>query len=671
MILSTALLSKTNNFLRFESRSIEQEMAIHIAEAGIDYAAFKFRTDDAWPGVSSFALGEGEFEVSVSPKVINNITVQVAAYVPSKATPRAKRFVSMDFVQGEIIYNAWPYALATLTGDLNINTDITVEGGTTAPIWSSEDITGTNLPNDVPGECKYDDTKNALITCDLDTNVVGDYQPQLNWDQPYKNCTTFYLYWEISASGDTSLDPESNCNPPPESNSKTIDCNIYNDGLTGDNHCNFSDPNLIKDDPQWSCTGNPPDTIICRMPNRRFLGNLTLSSPVRWEIEGTVYVKQNVTPGDFRLSFGTVIELTPDAITNGYGVVIVADGKMNVGSNPTAASTYDCVRRQGVGAEKLYLWLITRSSDIAAALTLNCKVIGVLTVPNGGLYFEWNSQHDNPRLQGAALAKYMAQGTDSRLQEMIYDYGLNDGSPFGIGPAAQPAYFPKKGTYSLIKETSFTSSLVGWWKFDGNTSDASAIGNNGTANGGTTYENGKFGQAIKFRGEPNNDYVEVPDSNSLDFQSTMSITAWFKKEPPFDATAFLVQKGQSSGGNSSYEFGFPFSGAGNERIRFRLRSGLVWISSPASAAVSDTNWHFAAGTYDGKNLCVWLDTNKQCATSSGVTINLTSRPLTIGAASTFTAGDPIGVLNGQIDNVKIYKTGLTDAEVARDRDNGP
>ena len=48
--------------------------------------------------------------------------------------------------------------------------------------------------------------------------------------------------------------------------------------------------------------------------------------------------------------------------------------------------------------------------------------------------------------------------------------------------------------------TAPTTGLVGYWKFDGNASDSSGLGNNGTLVGGPTFTTGKIGQALSFDG---------------------------------------------------------------------------------------------------------------------------------------------------------------------------
>jgi len=72
--------------------------------------------------------------------------------------------------------------------------------------------------------------------------------------------------------------------------------------------------------------------------------------------------------------------------------------------------------------------------------------------------------------------------------------------------------------------------VVGAWHFDegsGNiTHDTSGEGNDGTIYGGANWTDGKFGKALEFDGV--DDYVEVPDSVSLDITDSLTITAWIK-----------------------------------------------------------------------------------------------------------------------------------------------
>ena len=61
--------------------------------------------------------------------------------------------------------------------------------------------------------------------------------------------------------------------------------------------------------------------------------------------------------------------------------------------------------------------------------------------------------------------------------------------------------------------------LVGWWKFDGDATDSSGNGNDGTVNGATltTNRHGQANSAYSFDGV--NDYIQVPHHDNLSLKS--------------------------------------------------------------------------------------------------------------------------------------------------------
>ena len=73
---------------------------------------------------------------------------------------------------------------------------------------------------------------------------------------------------------------------------------------------------------------------------------------------------------------------------------------------------------------------------------------------------------------------------------------------------------------SIIKN--LQNGLVGYWRFDEGSGsiayDYSGNGNNGTLINGPTWVDGILGKALEFDGV--NDYVNIPDSSSLDINGT-------------------------------------------------------------------------------------------------------------------------------------------------------
>lgn len=74
-------------------------------------------------------------------------------------------------------------------------------------------------------------------------------------------------------------------------------------------------------------------------------------------------------------------------------------------------------------------------------------------------------------------------------------------------------------------------TVVGLWLFDENAGtlakDSSGNNNNGTLKGNVKWVAGKFGSAVEFPGADAN-YIEVPDSNSLDMDKQMTVMFWVK-----------------------------------------------------------------------------------------------------------------------------------------------
>ncbi|HGE72223.1 TPA: LamG domain-containing protein [Candidatus Poribacteria bacterium] len=74
-------------------------------------------------------------------------------------------------------------------------------------------------------------------------------------------------------------------------------------------------------------------------------------------------------------------------------------------------------------------------------------------------------------------------------------------------------------------------TVVGLWLFDENTGtiakDSSGNNNHGTLKGNVKWVTGKFGSAVEFPGADAN-YIEVPDSNTLDMNKQMTVMFWVK-----------------------------------------------------------------------------------------------------------------------------------------------
>ena len=98
-----------------------------------------------------------------------------------------------------------------------------------------------------------------------------------------------------------------------------------------------------------------------------------------------------------------------------------------------------------------------------------------------------------------------------------------------------------------------SADLVAYWTFDegsGNAVyDTSGNDNNGTING-ATWGVGKYGTALQFNGQDN--YVEVPSSDSLEIDDNVTIAAWINWTDAGDGWLCIMANGQQNGPWENY-----------------------------------------------------------------------------------------------------------------------
>jgi len=183
--------------------------------------------------------------------------------------------------------------------------------------------------------------------------------------------------------------------------------------------------------------------------------------------------------------------------------------------------------------------------------------------------------------------------------------------------------------------------------------DRSPFGNHGTIHGAVwqTLPSGK--SVLSF--DEVDDYVEVPDSNSLRLQR-FTITVWFKSSTYDDGLIRPFAKKGESWGWKLFNYAFCVRGKGLKYILI-VGDGTEYyeVSSPE---ITPNEWHFGAGVYDGEYLIIY---------DNGVEIARQK----IGEKTLYTSDDPLWIsrisyaLNGTIDEVRIYSRALSEEEIRR------
>jgi len=193
-------------------------------------------------------------------------------------------------------------------------------------------------------------------------------------------------------------------------------------------------------------------------------------------------------------------------------------------------------------------------------------------------------------------------------------------------------------------------AIVGLWLFDessGKTAkDSSGNGNDGELKNNPKWVEGKFGKALSFDGS--DDYVEVPDSSTLDV-TAITLNAWVKGKANqlVDGNAIVFKTG-------SYVFQY-WAGIINPGVFVSGQwCGSGWL--PA-ATIWDNDWHHIALTYDGSIQKFYVDgvlkgDNKDCAGN----IDITNSELKIGTGN-------VGFYTGFIDEVAIFNVVLGEDDI--------
>lgn len=201
-----------------------------------------------------------------------------------------------------------------------------------------------------------------------------------------------------------------------------------------------------------------------------------------------------------------------------------------------------------------------------------------------------------------------------------------------------------------------SSGLIAYYPFNGNANDESGNGNNGFVSGATlsTDRYGNPNQAYKFDGI--DDYIEIPNSPSLENTSAISISAWVKVDSLTQGEfATILEKSNNS------DYGHFAIGSQEGP------SGTPYFFSYLNGQNHYTHFN-GLGTSSWRNIIVLMDSsfanyylNGQLLGAvmvSGLTTT-SNLPLRLGTNT----GGLTELLNGKLDDIRIYNRRLNISEV--------
>lgn len=217
--------------------------------------------------------------------------------------------------------------------------------------------------------------------------------------------------------------------------------------------------------------------------------------------------------------------------------------------------------------------------------------------------------------------------------------------------------------YSLLN---LDDSLIGWWRGEGNATDESSNGNNGTLQGDTTYTSGQFGEAFEFDGD--GDYVSLGNSvlkADLSGSSAATISAWI------NADSLIVGQDSSTilsgvfNATSNAVF-LGLSDTGNVRVGGRSISSDPFQAAEGSDVLSTDTWYHVVAVIDLANDRLLSYVNGVEDLNTAVSFSLTS----FDSGGTPSINDSIGgrpgdrQFNGSLDDIALFSRALTADEIS-------
>ena len=183
--------------------------------------------------------------------------------------------------------------------------------------------------------------------------------------------------------------------------------------------------------------------------------------------------------------------------------------------------------------------------------------------------------------------------------------------------------------------------------------DSSGNGNDGTIEIGTTWVEGKFGKALHF---DVGDTISVPSSDSLNITDALTLAVWFKLDNKGVAWEALRKQAAYLLGVT----GNPGDNAPPGLVAFLVWAGVPWQESfvTSKTELPIGKWVHVAGTYDGKELRVYIDGKLDATKKLTGKIDVSAESFCIGTC----AGDPY---EGAMDEIMVFNRALEENEIQR------
>ncbi|MDM8527964.1 glutaminyl-peptide cyclotransferase [Anaerolineales bacterium HSG24] len=210
-------------------------------------------------------------------------------------------------------------------------------------------------------------------------------------------------------------------------------------------------------------------------------------------------------------------------------------------------------------------------------------------------------------------------------------------------------------------EPDLVDGLVAYYPFSGTIIDQSEQNHLVTPYGDAAFTVDRFGNPNNaYQLDGTDDYLEIPDADSLDMVSELTLVAWLYYEPQAETNSHYTILEKSDPANGQARYGLWLIG---NQVEFcvepAIGTGQRCLDSTVSLEVG--RWHYLVGQYDGTQSTLYIDgklTGKRTDAQSAIAKNETQ--IFIGA-------DPyqstVLFTQGAIDDVRIYNRIISQVEI--------
>ena len=202
----------------------------------------------------------------------------------------------------------------------------------------------------------------------------------------------------------------------------------------------------------------------------------------------------------------------------------------------------------------------------------------------------------------------------------------------------------------------YPESLIVFYPFNGNSLNEISPTNNGLVEGPEPASdiNGSENSAYLFNGV--DDVIKVYHSDELDLTNEFTISALVNPEEI--KTQQIIRKGTAVNGAGTWPYGISLSATGDIIFTVTTQNGEM-INQARKQGYATNEWFLVTGVFKDSKLLLYVNGQLEAEELVDGQITTNLEPLLIGSRLSL----PSDTFKGKIDEVRIYNSTLTDAEV--------